>query len=274
MPKCLGLLSLFVFLLASFSGISGQNPCPEPSDILPCTCIHDESLNAGTVDCSEAGSIDEIFSVFNEAPWPHTEFTRFNLTYNEGIQEIPEGVFGEVSFEEIFIYRTPITNVHPGAILPLKDRLWDLRIGYGAMAGFPWNIIPELPNLVRISLYGNAFTVWPLLESDSVEIIILSGNSITFLEPGFHLPKLRVLDVDMQGAELGILRSFPIHQIPVTIFMIEMEDEIDRPNIMKLMREMGYVDLGMAAKDKIFVREYIVSPDMEMKPGKPLPMPY
>ena len=86
--------------------------------------------------------------------------------------------------------------------------------------------------------------------------------------------RLDLVVLDIQGAELGVLRTFPIHEIPVKIFMIEMEDEVDQPHIMRLMRRMGYVDLGMAAKDKIFVREDIVSPDLQLRPGRPLPMPY
>ncbi|CAG0898697.1 unnamed protein product, partial [Darwinula stevensoni] len=171
-----------------------QNPCPDSVDIFPCTCNHEESTNATVVDCSNVSSIDKVSNIFNKEVWPSTELTRFNLSYNEGIQELPAGVFGEVSFEELFIYRTSINSVHPHAILPLKDRLLDLQVGYGVLESFPWDTLPEFKKIFRISLHNNVLNAWPLLQSLTVNTkLILSRNKIEELTEEVFLPMFEVL---------------------------------------------------------------------------------
>ncbi|CAG0895573.1 unnamed protein product [Darwinula stevensoni] len=209
--------------------IGVQNPCPEPNDILPCICIHEGSPDNVTVDCSEVNSIAEVSSVFNKDVWPFTELKRFNLTYNEAIQELPAGVFGDVSFEELFIYRTSMSNVHPDALLPLKERLRDLQIGYGALESFPWDILPEFKNLFRINLHNNAFNAWPLIQSESLNIIILTQSKVSYIESGFHLPSLRVLDVGLTVNTKLTLSRNKIEELTEEVFL-PMFDVLSRGN--------------------------------------------
>ena len=74
MQECMVVLSLSI-LLHFAPWATGQGPCPEPDVIIPCTCSYDESEIRAAVDCSEATSSEDIFSVFNDVSWPFLDFT-------------------------------------------------------------------------------------------------------------------------------------------------------------------------------------------------------
>ncbi|CAG0891150.1 unnamed protein product [Darwinula stevensoni] len=201
-------LFLSYLFLASFSRTTGQDPCPDPDDILPCICSQDEVSGGISVDCSGATSSDQIFIAFNDAIWPITELGQFRLYENDAVQDLPEGVFGDVSFEEIIVGNSVVGALHPTAILTSRDRLRTLQVSYCALEEFPWDVIPQFANLTRLHLYGNAFTVIPPIQSDSLEELLLFGNHVVTLEVGSSLPNLDVLH----------LNENPISEVPPGFF--------------------------------------------------------
>ena len=107
---------------------------------------------------------------------------------------MPEGVFGNVTFEEIYIDLTPLESVHLGAFLPLKDQLRILDIGGSALVEFPWAIVSaEFTRLTELWLTGSRVTTLPPLRSDILETLFIIDNEITELQTGWSLPNLRFL---------------------------------------------------------------------------------
>ena len=113
--------------------------------------------------------------------------------FSEGVRELQGGVFGEVTFEEVFIQYTSISNINSAVLLPLKDRLQYMKIGDGVLEVFPWEVVPQLTNLHNLDLWGNALTSLPPLQSTSLEFLDISANEIAQLEVGWSLPNLRYL---------------------------------------------------------------------------------
>ncbi|CAG0893882.1 unnamed protein product [Darwinula stevensoni] len=197
-----------LFILYSVPGTSGQILCPDSTEILPCTCSQDVIDRTVNVDCSEANSSDEIHYPFNDVDWPFQNLTRFLLKENNDVSVLPEGVFGDISFEEIFVDLTSVTSLHFTTLLPSKDRLWSLIIGFSSLEEFPWEILPQLINLKELDLQFNALTSLPLLQSASLEYIDIMFNEISHVEAGWSLPNLRILN----------LNSNPVSDVPTGFF--------------------------------------------------------
>ncbi|CAG0904569.1 unnamed protein product, partial [Darwinula stevensoni] len=81
-------------------------PCPDPEAVSPCSCD-----SYGQVECSFANSSEEIFSAFNDVIWPSTQQLQFFLRGTQGMKNLPEGIFGNVTFQEMFISDTSLETV-------------------------------------------------------------------------------------------------------------------------------------------------------------------
>ncbi|CAG0896957.1 unnamed protein product [Darwinula stevensoni] len=182
-------LSSFVFLLACIPGMTGQNPCPDPGDISPCTC-DGTSADFVTVDCSDATSGDQIFSAFNDVDWPFKNLGNFALWGNRAVEDMPEGMFGEVSFRSIGISNTSIKTIHPSSLLPSKDRLELLTVTRNPMEDFPWEALTHFARLGELRFWENAFTTLRPFESSSLGEVDLTANQIKTLEAGSFAPNL------------------------------------------------------------------------------------
>ncbi|CAG0902817.1 unnamed protein product [Darwinula stevensoni] len=189
MQEYLTPLSLFI-ILYSFPGTGGQSPCPDPEAIIPCVCSHNETLATVTVDCSEATSSEEIFSAFNDADWPILNLTSFWLERNDRVEQLPEGVFGDVTFQEIEVSRTSVESIDPEALLPSKDRLERLDINNSKLKEFPFEIIAQFSILTYLSLGANELTSLSSFQSSSLETLGVAGNQLTFFG-NMSLPNLR-----------------------------------------------------------------------------------
>ncbi|CAG0888713.1 unnamed protein product [Darwinula stevensoni] len=186
---------VFLLSLAFVSGTKGQGFCPDPDQTSPCTCSHDETSYSVTVDCSRATSTDEISSAFNDADWSFTNLTEFRLVNNEAIQEFPESMFGNITFEKIYVWNTAVSVVHPSSLLTSKDRLQHLSITSSRIEEFPWEILFELTSLVELDLHGNILATLPALESPSLELLVVEGNKLSALENNWKIPNLKILDI-------------------------------------------------------------------------------
>ncbi|CAG0896129.1 unnamed protein product [Darwinula stevensoni] len=146
-------------------GTSGLNLCPNSTEILPCTCSYFGTEDTVMVDCSEATSSDDIYSAFNDVAWPVQNLKRFLLGGNCHVSVLPEGAFGDISFEEIVVIQTSVASLHPTALLPSKDRLRRLTIEKSFLEELPWEILPQLINLKKLELRSNALNSLPKLQS-------------------------------------------------------------------------------------------------------------
>ena len=114
---------------------------------------------------------------------------------NEGVRFLPNWVFGDVTFEDIFIYNTSLFSVHPGALLPSKDRLWYLRIELSRLEEFPWDVLPEFISLTNLNLDVNELKNVPPLQSPTLESLYIRQNRISKIAPGWSLPSLKELSL-------------------------------------------------------------------------------
>ncbi|CAG0880251.1 unnamed protein product [Darwinula stevensoni] len=182
-------LAFLPFLTLS-SGSTGESLCPAPDPISPCTCESN-----GIVDCSRANTSEEISSAFGNVTWPSTRLSVFRLMNNEGVKCLPEGIFGNVSFQEIHVLRTGLVTVDPSALLTSKDRLEYLSISNSLLEEFPFHILPRMTHLATLRLASNALRRVPALASSSLRDVMLFGNRIDALEPGWSTPGLESLDI-------------------------------------------------------------------------------
>ncbi|CAG0879487.1 unnamed protein product [Darwinula stevensoni] len=108
------------------------------------------------------------------------------------IEKLPEGAFGDVSFQEMWLrYNQVLASVHATALLPSKTRLVKLFLDYGNVNSFPFDILPEMTVLKELKMAFNSLTGVPVLHSTSLEILDLAYNQIQSLEEGaWYLPKL------------------------------------------------------------------------------------
>ena len=110
------------------------------------------------------------------------------------MKDLPEGVFGDLSFEKILIYNTSLKTIHSSVILSSRDRLVDLTIAHSRLQGFPFSLLPTFPLLKKLWLQNNSLTSVPVLQSESLEVLYLYSNRITKVdEDGWATPNLREL---------------------------------------------------------------------------------
>ncbi|CAG0901740.1 unnamed protein product [Darwinula stevensoni] len=199
------LLSLSI-LLFSASRTRGQSPCPDPEDILPCTCYHNG--NIVNVACLDATSSEQIFSVFNDVNWLFKKLTEFWIMSTEGVRELPEGVFGDVMFQSISVSQNDFVSIHPSVLLSSKDRIQDLFFFETLLEEFPWDTFPQLTNLTEVDVIHNALTTLPSLQSASLGFLSVRSNQIHVIEAAPSLPNLRQLHLD----------DNPISELPTGFF--------------------------------------------------------
>ncbi|CAG0892531.1 unnamed protein product [Darwinula stevensoni] len=188
----LGSLTLFLLL----SSASGQLLCPEPApeDIAPCTCTYEGSPDFIVVDCSDAND-DEQTAALNDVFWPITEITEFRLLGNIGLTSLPEGHFGNLTFESIRMEYTSIASVHPQGILQSASRLTSLQLTSSVLEEFPFEMLPDLPVLKRLDLGHDRLPSVPAITSPSLEYLRLRYNRLSTLETGWNTPNLKTLDL-------------------------------------------------------------------------------
>ena len=115
---------------------------------------------------------------------------------NAQLTDLPQGIFGDVSFEEIFIkWAWNLETIHPDAILQSKDRLRRLQINsyYENLDNFPWSSLSEMVIIDALDLMFNALTTISAFESPTLELLTLDDNRISTVEAGWQTPNLRYL---------------------------------------------------------------------------------
>ncbi|CAG0898263.1 unnamed protein product [Darwinula stevensoni] len=211
------ILSL-IFLSGILALVSGQTEqeCPT-EDIHPCTCTK-YSKGEVRVDCSRARSGAQIASVFKNAYWPSRMLWQFVIMDNAEVQELPEGVFRDLSFQDIWVNYTALRRIHPAALLPSKDSLQTMTILFSDLDSFPLDMLPLFSRLKELSLRNNSLTSVPAIESDSLEILNLPYNNLAKVEGlGWRTPNLREFYISLTPDTTVILSWNKVEVLDETI---------------------------------------------------------
>ena len=122
----------------------------------------------------------------------------FYLRENKAVKELPAEVFGNVTFDCVWISDTAVEKVHPSAFLPSKDHLQDLQIAGSRLKDFPFSFLPRMRRLRVLALANNSLTSIPALNSLSLRRLKLGYNDIATVESdGWNTPHLKHLDLGM-----------------------------------------------------------------------------
>ena len=160
--------------------------CPIAEDIAPCVCTDD-----GTdlvLDCSDVQSEAQLKKVF-QAEFPVKEFFMFVIDNPHDLFHFNFSTNG-VSFVEFFftgsyisiqsiseeVFRDNAATVE--YIEVLSSEIED--------GGFPFEALSGYPSLVAFIMYDARLTQMPVIQSDSLQDLVLGRNQISTLEPGLH----------------------------------------------------------------------------------------
>ena len=126
---------------------------------------------------------------------------QFRLTNNKKIEELPEGVARELSFQSIGVSDTALKRIHPSVIENSGERLVNLSIENSRLEEFPFGVLSTLHRLKGLWLQNNSLAVVPAIRSDSLELLYLSYNNITRVDAdGWATPNMRHLDMSKWNA--------------------------------------------------------------------------
>ncbi|CAG0891152.1 unnamed protein product [Darwinula stevensoni] len=159
---------------------------------------------------------------------------QFLLIESDVVRELPEGVFGNVTFEALIIFQ--VAAVHPSALLPSKDRLYHVQIYFSGLAEFPWEVLPELTHLYYMDLKNNYLTDLPPVLSPNLTTLDLGGNQITRVEYNWSAPNLTVLSI---GFTVNASIRLSGNQIS------ELTEASIRPMLEVFSSGDGYIDLAV-----------------------------
>ncbi|CAG0899904.1 unnamed protein product [Darwinula stevensoni] len=207
MPPFSFFFSPYLFLVVSAS----KPICPARS-ILHCNCNDDFSMDyydgKVQVDCSRAGSDEDIAVSLKNVSWPSTEIWQFKIYNNTRAVKLPVGILGDLTLQSVWISKTAVTRLDPSVILPSADRLVNFTLKDSRLEEFPFHITPRLRSLKNLWLRNNLLTSVPGLHSDSLEILDLEYNRIAAVEEDkWVTPNLRGLNIAATARLGGSLSS-------------------------------------------------------------------
>ena len=160
-------------------------PCPDPSAITPCICSVD-GYNHLNMDCSNITSDDNLKQVFS-SDFPVKEFYEFLIERNEHLSQLGANVFGNVTFERIYIRVTNVTLVSYYALGASSSRLNYVSITSGQLteSTFPFNSLDEYTNLDTLIISGHPdFIFMPPLTSNTITTLMLENDAMPSITPG------------------------------------------------------------------------------------------
>lgn len=150
-------------------------PCPNPEDILPCTCTADED-NAMDLDCSRVASEDELERVFLST-FPFTTFRNFTVVDNTYLKTLRNQALGIASFTGVYIMNSVLEVVEPDALSSSFATARVVNMQNNSISSFPFETLPSFTSLLELGLSDNSLT-FPALESETLLVLDLSNNQI------------------------------------------------------------------------------------------------
>lgn len=185
-------------------------PCPSDVDVAPCVCSFDgASLD---LDCSSVKDLDDLARVF-QADFPFPSFTSLAIADNPHlVGELPGGIFGPVTFQNITLLRTNLSAVSDKAFASSASRLQLLDLGSNALTSFPFETLGDYFLLQHLDLKRNRLGRILELESSSLEYLKLDSNPLleltaTTFANARYLRALYLNDVSLKGVPVGLFDS-------------------------------------------------------------------
>ncbi|XP_047495011.1 oplophorus-luciferin 2-monooxygenase non-catalytic subunit-like [Penaeus chinensis] len=182
-------------------------PCPSDVDVAPCVCSFDgASLD---LDCSSVKDLDDLARVF-QAEFPFPSFTSLAIADNpQLVGELPGGIFGPVTFQNITLVRTNLSAVSDTAFTSSASRLQVLDLGSNALTSFPFATLGNYFLLQHLDLKRNKLGRISDLESSSLEFLKLDSNPLleltanTFADARY-LRALYLNDASLKEVPVGL----------------------------------------------------------------------
>lgn len=131
------------------------------------------------MDCSNAISYEQLQRVF-QTPFAVNDFKRLIIQPTDpfnSIQELPNGVFGPVTFMEVDITNTFLHTVQEEVFANSHDLLWRLNLGGNDIRDFPFETLNLYRALLQLDLSNNKLSGFvPNLVSEGLMYLDLSYN--------------------------------------------------------------------------------------------------
>ncbi|CAG0898225.1 unnamed protein product [Darwinula stevensoni] len=103
----------------------------------------------------------------------------FQMYYNDVVEEMSEGMLGDISFEYIFLTDCAIGSIHSSTLLPSSERLLSLSVdgllNGGKLTEFPWDALHQFTSLYNVNIQFNSITTLPQFESSSLMHLNISN---------------------------------------------------------------------------------------------------
>ncbi|CAL4072153.1 unnamed protein product [Meganyctiphanes norvegica] len=193
-------LLMLLLSLVTFK-VKGQWQCPDPEDIKPCHCLHyNVSSPVMDLDCSQVNTSAQLRNVFTQN-FPTKEMRNFKMHDNPYITVVEDGLFEDVTFQEISFKWGHVFEVQPNAALPSRERLESYEFTDNWLSSFPFEIIPDYTSLTHVWLSNNNLSLIPQIQSESLTYLNLGSNPLLplSLDVFSSLPKLEWIDLGSTG---------------------------------------------------------------------------
>lgn len=150
--------------------------CPEPQDIFPCVCSNSSILSM-KMDCSDVLDEGELAGVFS-AFFPIKAFDKLTISRNQFLTTLPDGVFGDVSFTNIYVTGGVLQSVGEAALTSSFTTAKFLMFNNNQITDFPFHILSNFSKLTSMSLADNNLNELPDLFSESLEHLYINKNPL------------------------------------------------------------------------------------------------
>ncbi|CAL4088669.1 unnamed protein product, partial [Meganyctiphanes norvegica] len=183
---------------SSIHNLNGENPCPNAEDIAPCICSANVS-GAGDfrqeMKCANISDSEELTRIF-QSTMPVTNFTSLYI-HDSDISGLHNGVFGDVTFEEVDIECHSLNAVEEDVFINMWPTLIHLNIYHGILEDFPYKTLVNSKSLTSLNVYSNNIGVILPISNSNLEWISISYNPITELPKGTfqELPHLYAFQI-------------------------------------------------------------------------------
>ncbi|XP_050688320.1 oplophorus-luciferin 2-monooxygenase non-catalytic subunit-like [Eriocheir sinensis] len=197
-------LSILLCFVGAGLGVGAEGSCPEPSDILPCTC-NNGSLGL-VMDCSGVKDEPELAQVF-AIDLPSTNFYELLISHDPvnpdyQLQSLKATTLGEATFERVAISGTQIVTIAGYALDKSKSTLKVLSLDGNRINSFPFEALPRYTKLTRLLLANNNLEILPQIISETLESLDVQGNTMVVESKAFERsPSLLSIDLSRTGQQ-------------------------------------------------------------------------
>ncbi|KAK4305053.1 hypothetical protein Pmani_023043 [Petrolisthes manimaculis] len=190
----------------SFNKANGL--CPSTLDIAPCQCI-EQADGKLDMDCSEVTNTEQLQTAF-QATFPFTAFNSFTLTPtipSPNLIVLPHGVFGDISFQYIYISGTDLEIVEEEAFTASKTTLVSLSITQNRVQSFPFETLPIYTGLHILDLTENMLPYLPDIVSSPLRYLTLTGNIGLSFDTDTFPGANNIIEINLNHMQISSLQS-------------------------------------------------------------------